>query len=164
MYQRDGISGLWYSGTEGGIFKTGVDSFITTARAHISANAAALGYIHCPCRDCKNLKQFQNAEQIHCHLLCRGFMPNYQIWNKHGENLPEDPSVHSVRWSGTGSTQPACQHETVLEGDTTHPAGDDSVLPEDDVGHEGTLVDEDAFDALDQMILMLSPKTLMTAN
>ena len=91
-------------------------------------------------------------------------MPNYQIWNKHGENLPEDPSVNSVRWSGTGSTQPACQHETVLEGDTKHPAGDDSVLPEDDVGHEGTLADEDAFDALDQMILMLSPKTLMTAN
>jgi len=69
-----------------------------------------------------------------------------------------------VRWSGAGSTQPACQHETVLEGDTTHPAGDDSVLPEDDVGHQWTLADEDAFDALDQMILMLSPKTLMTAN
>jgi len=48
----------------------------------------------------------------------------------------------------------------VLEGDTKHPAGDDSVLPEDDVGHEGTLADEDAFDALDQMIRDVEPENL----
>jgi len=74
-------------------------------------------------------------------------------------NYPRTPR-YTVRWSGAGSTQPACQHETVLEGDTTHPAGDDSVLPEDDVGHEGTLADEDAFDALDQMIRDVEPENL----
>jgi hypothetical protein len=32
-------------------------------------NVQALGFINCPCRDCKNLKQWQRMEDIRDHLL-----------------------------------------------------------------------------------------------
>jgi len=73
-------------------FVNGVDSFVQTAKAH--KNIQDDGNVYCPCIDCKNQKQFGNVEQIRFHLLFRGFMPNYQVWNKHGE---VGETMHSVQ-------------------------------------------------------------------
>ncbi|RLN00483.1 transposon protein, putative, CACTA, En/Spm sub-class [Panicum miliaceum] len=124
-------------------FIDNVDSFVLTAKAY--KNLQDDGYVYCPCIDCKNQKQFDNVEQIRFHLLFRGFMPNYQVWNKHGEvdeNEPTQVSMHTVQEN---------MHETVEE----------TTIPEtvEVTGHESvnetmqeTLVADDVGDALDQMI------------
>jgi len=130
-------------------FVNGVDSFVQTAKAH--KNLQDDGYVYCPCIDCKNQKQFGNVEQIRFHLLFRGFMPNYQVWNKHGEVGETMHSVHEDR------------HETVEE--TTNP----EIVEE--TGHESvnetmqeTLVADDVVDALDQMIRDGEPDFLDEKN
>ena len=130
-------------------FVNGVDSFVQTAKAH--KNLQDDGYVYCPCIDCKNQKQFGNVEQIRFHLLFRGFMPNYQVWNKHGEVGETMHSVHEDR------------HETVEE--TTNP----EIVEE--TGHESvnetmqeTLVADDVVDALDQMIRDAEPDFLDKKN
>ena len=77
-------------------FVEGIDSFVKAANAYAGSNVpSSKGYIHCPCVDCKNEKAFRirDIEQIRYHLLSRGFMKNYKIWNMHdeeGDNLPEE--------------------------------------------------------------------------
>ena len=41
--------------------------------------------IHCPCRTCKNLRVFSDTTIVRSHVLISGFVDNYMIWNKHGE-------------------------------------------------------------------------------
>ena len=80
-------------------FVHGVDSFVKTARAYCINRLQDDDHVYCPCVDCRNQKQFRNIEQIRCHLLVRGFMANYKIWNKHGEdgeNLQHDTSRHDT--------------------------------------------------------------------
>ena len=64
-----------------------------------------------------------NIEQIICHLLFRGFTPNNQVWNKHGddgENKPTHISMHSVQENRhetvEETTIPEIVHETKHEG------------------------------------------------
>ena len=77
-------------------FMEGIDSFVKAAKAYAGNNVpSSKGYIHNPCVDCKNEKAFRidDVEQIRYHLLSRGFMKNYKVWNMHGEegdNLPEE--------------------------------------------------------------------------
>ena len=80
-------------------FVNGVDSFVKTARAYCINRLQDDDHVYCPCVDCGNQKQFRNIKQIRCHLLVSGFMANYKIWNKHGENgenLQHDPSRHDT--------------------------------------------------------------------
>jgi len=44
------------------------------------------GKIRCPCVRCKN-KKFQEEDDVCKHLLTRGFLPYYENWTIHGENL-----------------------------------------------------------------------------
>ena len=62
----------------------GVASFVSAAAAYRANNS--MGYIRCPCVDCKNEKEFSNVEAIRAHLLRRGFMPAYNRWTEHGED------------------------------------------------------------------------------
>ena len=40
----------------------------------------------CPCRDCKNKNMFESrVDDLHSHLIQRGFMKGYTCWAKHGE-------------------------------------------------------------------------------
>ena len=39
----------------------------------------------CPCVDCESKKQFSTTQQIHSHLMPRGFMPGYTYWTEHSE-------------------------------------------------------------------------------
>ena len=59
----------------------GVSQFITDAKAH----AGNGNPIFCPCKDCKNHRNFRQIESILSHLITRGFMPNYTIWTMHCE-------------------------------------------------------------------------------
>ena len=43
------------------------------------------GFIHCPCKFCKNEKDYSSWRIIHSHLLNSGFIPNYYVWTKHWE-------------------------------------------------------------------------------
>src|SRR5579883_235279 len=67
-------------------FLISVDSFIMAAKLYVARNPEFEGYVCCPCRDCKNVRQFSNLEQIRSHLITRGFLEDYKIWNKHGED------------------------------------------------------------------------------
>ncbi|XP_021737574.1 uncharacterized protein LOC110704105 [Chenopodium quinoa] len=44
--------------------------------------------IFCPCRDCNNVKRWEDIKKIGDHLIIRGFMPDYSIWYWHGEKFP----------------------------------------------------------------------------
>ena len=72
-------------------FVQGLDSFINVVTAYMEHNVEALGFINCPSRDCKNFKQWDSMELIRGHLLRRGFMPNYMVWMKHGEEGENPP-------------------------------------------------------------------------
>ena len=84
-------------------------------------NVEALGFINCPCRDCKNLKQWDSMELIRGHLLQRGFMPNYMVWMKHGEeggNPPDEQASIGIwnrnRDTNVGKTGHVNENEMVL--------------------------------------------------
>jgi Transposase-associated domain len=42
-----------------------------------------------PCRDCHNVRRFQNVEEIKNHLIRRGFKERYTRWVCHGESYDE---------------------------------------------------------------------------
>ena len=67
----------------------GVSQFITDAKAH----AGNGNHVFCPCKDCKNHRNFHQIESIRSHLIIRGFMPKYTIWTMHGDvgvNVPQE--------------------------------------------------------------------------
>jgi hypothetical protein len=88
--------GWMYLETVIAAFVEGIDSFVKATKVYAGSNVlSSKGYIHCPCVDYKNEKAFRirDVERIQYHLLSRGFMKNYKVWNMHGEegdNLPEE--------------------------------------------------------------------------
>ena len=61
-------------------FMDGVHEFIEAAEKHKYG-----GFVRCPCKFCKNEKDYSSSRTIHSHLFNSGFMPNYYVWTKHGE-------------------------------------------------------------------------------
>ena len=61
-------------------FMDGVHEFIEVAEKHKYG-----GFVHCPCKFCKNERDYSSSRTIHSHLFNSGFMPNYYVWTKHGE-------------------------------------------------------------------------------
>ena len=68
-------------------FVQGLELFVNVVSAYMEHNVEVLCFINFPCRDCKNLKQWDSMELIRGHLLQRGFMPNYMVWMKHGKKV-----------------------------------------------------------------------------
>ena len=72
-------------------FIDGVHEFIKIAEDH-----KYCGFVRCPCKNCKNEKDYSSSITIHSHLFSSGFMPNYYVWTNHGErgimldNIEED--------------------------------------------------------------------------
>ena len=64
-------------------YKNGMDCFLVQATTHKSNTQSQ--YMCCLCVDCENKKQFSATQQIHSHLMPRGFMPGYTHWTEHGE-------------------------------------------------------------------------------
>jgi len=72
-------------------FLQGLDLFINAMTTYMERNVEALGFINGPCRDYKNFKQWDSMELIRVHLLQWGFLPNYMVWIKHGEEGENPP-------------------------------------------------------------------------
>jgi hypothetical protein len=63
------------------VWINGLKSFLDAAEAHRSSK----GFMCCPCRICRNNKEFSRRNTLHLHFIKRGFMDNYTLWTKHGE-------------------------------------------------------------------------------
>ena len=61
-------------------FMDGMHEFIETAEKHKYG-----GFVRCPCKFCKNERDYLSSRTIHSHLFNSGFMQNYYVWTKHGE-------------------------------------------------------------------------------
>ena len=61
-------------------FLNGLHDFIRVAEAN-----KRNGFMCCPCRDCKNDKNYSTSKTLQYHLLKFGFMSGYSCWTKHGE-------------------------------------------------------------------------------
>ena len=64
-------------------YLSGVSDFIRAAEEHKLNRPEQ--YICCPCKDCENVRMFENPEQIEDHLIRRGFIEQYTCWTRHGE-------------------------------------------------------------------------------
>ena len=49
------------------------------------AHKSSKGLMFCPCRICRNQKEFLKRHTLHVHHFEKGFMDNYTLWTKHGE-------------------------------------------------------------------------------
>jgi hypothetical protein len=65
------------------VYLSGVKYFISAALTDMKDHGKIAMY--CLCCDCKNDKNFPKPDNIHAHLVMRGFKENYTCWNKHGE-------------------------------------------------------------------------------
>ena len=63
-----------------------LDKFFQAAKNHARIEKTQL--IHCPCKLYKNMRVFSDTTVIRSHVLISGFVDNYVIWNKHGEEAP----------------------------------------------------------------------------
>ena len=61
-------------------FIDGVHEFIEAAEKYKYG-----GFVRCPCKFCKNEKNYSSSRTIHSHLFNSDFMPNYYVWTKHDE-------------------------------------------------------------------------------
>ena len=67
-------------------FREQLNKFIQAAENHVRIEKTHL--IHCPCKPCKNMRVFSDTTIIRSHVLISGFVGNYMIQNKYGEEAP----------------------------------------------------------------------------
>jgi hypothetical protein len=133
--------------------------------AYMEHNVEVHGFIHCPYRDCKNLKQWQSMEDITDHLLRRGFMPNYLVWTKHreeGENPPKEQASTGIgngnRDTNVGETGHMNENDIVLE--TVNEGVEETIV----VPGNKSLAYNEVVHALEQMIDAGEPNFLDEKN
>ncbi|WZZ62972.1 hypothetical protein YC2023_063079 [Brassica napus] len=84
-------------------FIAGVDQFMTFASSQPLAQSNS-GKFFCPCSVCRNDK-FLPGPIIWKHIYNRGFMPDYYVWYKHGEEIDMELGtsyVDPTHLSGSG--------------------------------------------------------------
>lgn len=73
-------------------FLNGIDEFRGVALEY--KRSVGCTTIFCPCRDCQNIKRWEDFRVIEDHLFLRGFKEDYVVWFWHGEkyecNLDKD--------------------------------------------------------------------------
>ena len=69
-----------YAHLHSGEFIKGVRSFLNVAEANTRND-----FMCCPCRVCRNEKDYSSSKTLHIHLIQSGFMSGYNCWTKHGE-------------------------------------------------------------------------------
>nr|CAD40382.3 OSJNBa0004L19.3 [Oryza sativa Japonica Group]CAE02164.2 OSJNBa0087H01.13 [Oryza sativa Japonica Group] len=69
-------------------------------------------YMCYPCADCKNENMFDSAEDVHGHLIQRGFMKGYTCCVKHGEQ--ESGSGVAADRSGTHNQEDEDEHDMFI--------------------------------------------------
>lgn len=90
-------------------FRDGVLSFMNVAEEDRRRRNSK--YICCPCRDCKNEIMF-SGEDVHSHLIQRGFMKGYTCWVKHGEQ--ESSSGAAADRSGADNHEDEDEHDMFI--------------------------------------------------
>ena len=121
-------------------YKNGVNYFLVQAVMHKSNTQSQ--YICYPCVDCENKKQFSTIQQIHSHLMPRGFMSSYTCWTEHGEAEIVQEGQYIER-----EDEDMCTDMPVNKYIDMPPAGD--TLADDDL--DEMLADAD-IDDLEQML------------
>jgi hypothetical protein len=74
-----------------------VNGFIEAAKRH--ALIKQTKDIYCPCFDCQNRIVCRDPNMIRSHLVRRGFMKNYEIWDHHGERHTEAGNMEGTNAS-----------------------------------------------------------------
>src|SRR5512141_1086709 len=69
-------------------------------------------YMCCPCADCKNENMFDSGEDIHGHMIQRGFMEGYTCWVKRGEQ--ESGSGAAADRSGAHNQEDEDEHDMFI--------------------------------------------------
>ena len=79
--------------------------------------------IFCPCRDCENVKRWEDVKKIEDHLIIRGFMPDYKVWYWHGEEWPPMDNSSSRHGNDADEREP--------DGSDDNEVGDNDDMEED---------------------------------
>nr|AAX92780.1 transposon protein, putative, CACTA, En/Spm sub-class [Oryza sativa Japonica Group]ABA93324.1 transposon protein, putative, CACTA, En/Spm sub-class [Oryza sativa Japonica Group] len=91
-------------------YRKGVINFMNAAEEdRIRRNS---DYMCCPCADCKNENMFDSGEDVHGHLIQRGFMEGYTCWVKHGEQ--ESGSGAAADRSGAHNQEDENEHDMFI--------------------------------------------------
>ena len=67
-------------------YVVGVEEFLTFANSQPIVQSCR-GKFHCPCAVCKNEKHIVSGRKVSSHLFSQGFMSDYYVWYKHGEDF-----------------------------------------------------------------------------
>ncbi|GJV21417.1 putative reverse transcriptase, RNA-dependent DNA polymerase, LTR copia-type gag-polypeptide [Tanacetum coccineum] len=67
-----------------GEFYDGIEEFMKQADSFARSKGFVDGTVQCPCNSCKNLS-WKGIEDAKYDLYRYGFVPNYYVWDKHGE-------------------------------------------------------------------------------
>ena len=70
-------------------YVAGVEQFMTFANSQPIVQSSR-GKFHCPCSICKNKKHIILGRKVSSYLFSQGFMPDYYVWYKHGEEMNMD--------------------------------------------------------------------------
>ena len=91
-------------------YRKGVINFMNAAEEDRKRRNS--DYMCCPCADCKNENMFDSGEDVHGHLIQRGFMEGYTCWVKHGEQ--ESGSGAAADRSGAHNQEDEDEHDMFI--------------------------------------------------
>ena len=91
-------------------YRKGVINFMNAAEEDRKRRNS--DYMCCPCADCKNENMFDSGEDVHGHLIQRGFMEGYTCWVKHGEQ--ESGSGAAADRSGAHNQEDENEHDMFI--------------------------------------------------
>ncbi|GJY07728.1 putative reverse transcriptase, RNA-dependent DNA polymerase, LTR copia-type gag-polypeptide [Tanacetum coccineum] len=72
-------------------FYDGIEEYIKKADTFARSKGFVDGTIQCPCNKCNHLS-WKGKEDAKYDLYRYGFVPNYYVWDKHGEKSSQRPS------------------------------------------------------------------------
>jgi hypothetical protein len=109
-------------------FIKGLETFLETATEYKKPkNMSDIHYICCLCVDCCNEKKTRDIEEIHEHLLIRGFMSGYTCWMEHGEYKEVVLEDTDVGGDDDVDHMNHCWREQNMARENTNVGGDDDV-------------------------------------
>jgi hypothetical protein len=132
-----------------------------TAKRHVSIKQ--IKDIYCPYCDCRNRIVCHDPNKIRSHLIRRGFMDNYVVWDHHGERSIEARAIHAPKVHGVDNAM----HDNVIREDFDGGGGgggDDGCDDgegyggEDDDGEDNN---EEEEDFLEDMLLNMEKELLL---
>jgi hypothetical protein len=132
---------------------------------YLDENMYDVHYICCPCVDCCNEKKTRDIEEIHDHLLVRGFMSGYTCWMEHGEYKEVVLEDTDVGGDDDVDQMNHCWMEQNMAREETDVGGGDDVdqtnhcwTEQNMAGEETDVGSDDDVDDLDKMLQNVESK------